>query len=248
MKTFAQILTFVFFVSALSAQMSVGIKSGVALNKYSLSDQLNDSWDSNSQMGYTVGATLDIPFGGRMGLETGMFWTRKGSGMETETAYTQLQDSDGNVFDVYLESTEKLNYLTIPMHLKMHFRGKTIGSYVLAGPELNFALSGNFTDNYTDSKGVSMPEVESFFEANGVETSGDIEFGSGRNDRYSSFDFGFSIGGGLYYELEVGKITLDARYYIGMSNMANTDDDDIKIKNRNLIVQVGYAFPIGGAW
>jgi len=247
MKNLTQILFFSFFALSLSAQMSIGIKAGASLNKYSFSDVINDSYDATSQAGYTVGAALDIPFGGRMGVETGAYWTRKGSGMESETAEFQLNTNQGSI-DVYSEAKEKLNYLTIPVHLKMHFRGKSIGSYVLAGPEFNFALSGSYSTNYTDSKGLLLKEVEDVLNANGVESNGDIEFGSGRNDTYKSFDFGISLGGGLFYELEVGKITLDARYYFGMSNMLNTEDDDFKIKNRNLIVQVGYAFPIGGSW
>ena len=247
MKNLTQILALIFITSSLSAQMSVGVKTGVAVNKYSRSEVVNDNFDAPAAIGYTAGIALDIPFGGRMGLETGAYWTRKGSNLESEFAQYQLQGDNG-VVDIFSETNEKLNYLTIPVHLKMHFRGKTLGSYVLAGPEFNFALSGTFSTNWVDQNGKIVKDVENVLNANGIPSTGDIEFGSGANDDYSSFDFGIALGGGLYYELEVGKLTFDARYFFGMSNLVNTEDDDIKLKNRNLMVQIGYAFPIGGAW
>lgn len=247
MKTFTQILAFVLIATGLTAQMSVGVKTGITVNQYGQSQVLNDDFDTPASLGYTLGASLDIPFGGRMGLETGAYWTRKGSNIESENVVYQFSNSNGTI-DIYTEGTEKLNYLTIPAHLKVFFRGKTIGSYLMIGPEFNFALSGKYSINYVDTDGAIVKEAEDVLNSNGVESNGDIEFGSGRSDDYGSFDFGIGMGGGLYYELEVGRITFDARYYFGMSNLLNTEDDDLKLKNKNLIVQIGYAFPIGGAW
>lgn len=248
MKNLTQILALVLFtITFANAQMNIGVKTGISMNRYSFSDEVNDLYDASFLMGYTVGATLDFSFGGRMGLETGAFWTRKGSATDTETSPFSVTNGTTST-PIFIESKEKLNYLTIPAHLKYHFRGKTIGSYILAGPELNFALSGKYSFNYVDRDGVTVDGVEALMEQNGVSTSGEIDFGTGKNDNYNNFDFGFAIGGGLFYELEVGKITLDARYSMGLSNMYNTNDDDRKQKNRSLIVQVGYSFPIGGAW
>jgi hypothetical protein len=248
MKNLTQILAFVFITTALSAQMSIGIKSGINVNKYSRSEVINDQLDAPASLGYSAGVALDLSFGGRMGLETGAFWTRKGSNLESENAVFQLQTQNGETIGAFVESTEKINYLTIPIHLKMHFRGKALGSFIMAGPEFNFAMGGTFSNSYTDQNGRVIQGAEEVIIANGGITNGDLEFGSGANDTYSSFDFGIGLGGGLYYELEFGKITLDARYFFGMSNLINTDDNDTKLKNRNLMIQVGYAIPLGGRW
>ncbi|MDX1685121.1 MAG: porin family protein [Saprospiraceae bacterium] len=248
MKRFTQILAFVFVTSSLAAQMSIGIKSGISVNKYSRSEVINDEWDAPSTLGYSAGVALDIPFGGRMGIETGVYWTRKGSQLESENSRFQLQDQNGETIGIWLNSTEKLNYLTIPVHLKMQFRGKALGSFIMAGPEFNFALGGTYSNSYVDQSGRVVQGAEDVLNANGVATSGEIEFGSGANDIYNSFDFGISVGGGLFYELEFGKVTFDARYFFGMSNLINTDDNDTKLKNKNLMIQVGYAIPLGGRW
>lgn len=248
MKLFTQILAFVFITSSLAAQMSIGIKSGITVNNYSRSEAINDQWDAPSSLGYTAGVALDLPFGGRMGLETGAYWTRKGSNLESENAVHQLPTQSGETISAFIESTEKINYLTIPLHLKMHFRGKALGSFILAGPEFNFALGGTFSNSYVDQNGRVIQGAEDYINANGGISNGDLEFGSSANDDYSSFDFGIALGGGLYYELEFGKITFDARYFFGMSNLVNTDNDDLKLKNKNLMIQVGYSIPLGGRW
>lgn len=248
MKNLTQILALVFVTTTLSAQMSIGIKSGISVNKYSRSEVINDEWDAPSSLGYIAGAALDIPFGGRMGLETGAYWTRKGSNLESENSRFQLSNQNGETIGIWVNSNEKLNYLTIPLHLKMHFRGKALGSFIMAGPEFNFALSGTYSNSYVDQNGKVVQGAEEILNTNGIATSGDIEFGSGANDIYTSFDFGIALGGGLYYELEFGKVTFDARYYFGMSNLINTDDNDTKLKNKNLMIQVGYAIPLGGRW
>ena len=109
------------------------------------------------------------------------------------------------------KTKHKIDYLTIPIHMKVHFRGKTIGAHVLVGPELNFALSGKFSTNFVDKKGRVIQGAEVVLNQNGVESNGEIEFGSSINDDLTNFDFGFAFGGGLSFELETGKITLDAR-------------------------------------
>lgn len=61
---------------------------------------------------------------------------------------------------------------------------------------------------------------------------------------FKSVDFGIGFGAGIDIAMESGKLTLDARYTLGLSNIADTDEDesDFSVKNATIMVMLGYGF------
>lgn len=55
-------------------------------------------------------------------------------------------------------------------------------------------------------------------------------------------DFGLQMGGGVAIAAGLGKIILDARYVLGLTNIS--DVKGVNIKNRGVQVSVGYAIPL----
>jgi hypothetical protein len=63
-------------------------------------------------------------------------------------------------------------------------------------------------------------------------------------DRHK-FDFSVAGGGGLDYNLEQNRhVLLEVRYTHGLSNISDSDDRSLVIRNRALSVYIGYSFPI----
>lgn len=56
------------------------------------------------------------------------------------------------------------------------------------------------------------------------------------------FDLGVQMGGGLAIPAGPGKVILDARYSLGLNNIAETSG--INIKNRGIMVSAGYAITL----
>ncbi len=68
---------------------------------------------------------------------------------------------------------------------------------------------------------------------------GDVDI----KDSTESVDFGISFGAGIDFAMESGKITLDARYTVGLSNVAKTEEgDNTSVKNGTFMVLLGYGF------
>lgn len=55
-------------------------------------------------------------------------------------------------------------------------------------------------------------------------------------------DFGVQMGGGLAIPVGLGKVILDARYVLGLTNIS--DVKGANIKNRGVVISAGYAIPL----
>lgn len=109
---------------------------------------------------------------------------------------------------------QTLKYLEIPVLARINLGPL----YVNAGPSVSFNLEGN-----------DKPADPSF------------------TDGTSSFrqtDFGVQFGGGLALAAGVGKLTLDARYGLGLTNVNKTTREDTR--NRAWAFTMGYAIPLSG--
>ncbi|HLV14534.1 MAG TPA: porin family protein [Xanthomarina sp.] len=120
---------------------------------------------------------------------------------------------DNDPFFGDMELTYKLSYISIPVMAKYYV---VDGLALEAGPQFGFLAS---------AKG----EVE----IGGESASEDIK------DQFKSLDIGLGIGAS--YRLDMG-VFFGARYALGLSNIADDTDDDVKVKNNVLQISVGYTF------
>jgi hypothetical protein len=124
-----------------------------------------------------------------------------------------------NTSDEDFESKTSISYLEIPVLIKYHF-GADGRFYVNAGPSLSFAMGGKVK-----------------YSGDGESGSEKIKFGTEEEDHMKGSDLGFQIGGGILLNK---KFIIDLRYGLGLSNIANTEDDsNYTEKNRSLQITVG---------
>jgi len=94
------------------------------------------------------------------------------------------------------------------------------GFSIEAGPQVGFLMSAN-------------AEYEA---SGGGESESDDE---DVKDDFKGIDFGFGIGVG--YKMDSG-LNFAARYSLGLSNIAEDDEDDFSIQNNVMQISVGYMF------
>jgi hypothetical protein len=223
------------FQSLLFAQIQLGPKAGFNFTNFALSKQGKDEFKTPGITGFSAGAALEIPFSGRFSATIEGLYNQKGGRFESKAAYLL---ENGNAY--FLELEDRINYLDFPVLLKYYLRGKDFGFNLQGGFALGFAMNaqrtrGKFT-NANNPRDIIELTKESY------------NIGDGPLDRYLKTDFGILLGAGMFYELEVGKLVVDARYYFGSSNVYNTSFETEEQRNRGLMLSVGYLFPLGGGW
>ena len=123
----------------------------------------------------------------------------------------------------------QLNYLDMPLLVK--------GIYPMGGKITpNVHLGG-----YLSHIQVSKVEVE----VNGMDQT--INFKEDPQ-QVNTLDLGVAAGLGANYDLPVGELTADLRFQQGLRNILDPDNcgdcgNGDSIKNRSLLLQVGYVFP-----
>lgn len=108
------------------------------------------------------------------------------------------------------------NYLVVPVMMKYMIPTQgNVAPNLFAGPEVGFLLS---------AKAKMGSEEEDM------------------KDDMKSVDFGLGFGAGVDFKMESATIMLDARYTLGLSNIADTEDDDTSVKNTAIMVTLGVGF------
>ena len=189
-------------VTAVSAQVSLGIKGGVNMSNLVYDDEVDDK---NTKIGFNIGLAADIDFALNVGLQTGLFFSTKG--FKTDNGFTGA------------EYSENLMYLQLPVHLAYKV-DVTPGTRVVlhAGPYAAYGVGGS-----RDRDG------------NLVDISVDNIFGDGTY-QYKPFDAGLGLGVGA----EMGAFLIDLGWDMGLINISNRDNGNVK--NQNAYLSVGYKF------
>lgn len=118
---------------------------------------------------------------------------------------------------VSAKSTTKLNYLSLPVLAKFYVNS---GFNLHAGPQFDFLLS-------------AKEDWELSY--NGNIESGDDDI----KDDIKNLDFGFVFG--LGYDFSSG-FGLDARYMLGVSELANSPEDGVKTNSKGFQFTLSYVF------
>lgn len=116
------------------------------------------------------------------------------------------------------------NYLELPILGKYMFGTEKIQANILAGPSFGYALNGKVVEG-DESEKIDL---------------------SDEDVSYNRFDFAAQFGAGVSVNAGPGKVFLDARYYLGLSNLNSDKDYDLKINNRGIGINIGYLYTLGG--
>ncbi len=199
--TFGTLVFLVLFMAFPShAGSSFGIKGGLA--SANLTGKDIDS--VKAKLGYTGGIALTL--GGNAIC------------LQPEALYVQK----GAKYDFMGEDIEfKLDYIEIPILLRLNLSQGTSTPYIYGGPAFAFNISAKVSG--TDSNGETVEE--------------DIK------DYVKDKDLGVVFGGGI----DFGQFTLEARYTMGLQTIDQSQDneEEEEVKNATISVLVGFSFPMG---
>ncbi|MFN0014013.1 MAG: porin family protein [Saprospiraceae bacterium] len=243
MKNLILLFIAIAFSTTLSAQLTgIGFRPILTLSNYSLSNDLDDNYDSNLRVGGGAAIFAEFNLGNRFTFQPEIAYIMRGGNMKSESNLFWEGPAFGYPVDHRIEEIrqyETLHYLDIPLMFEMNFGGGGLGAYIAAGPAFSFSISnGQGLEELTVSKPGSTEggERATFTDRSEYE----IEMGSGKNDDYKAGDFSLNLGAGLAVILEQGEIGLDVRYTHGFNNI-----DVTGIKNRGLQIGVSYTYYLG---
>ncbi|HHU06974.1 MAG TPA: PorT family protein [Clostridiaceae bacterium] len=192
-------------VTAVSAQMNLGIKGGVNMSNF-YGEELDDQ---NMKIGFHVGLAADFDFAYNSAIQTGLYFTTKGA------------EYSSTFEDVSGEFTVNPMYLQLPVHYAYKL-DVTPGTRIVfhGGPYAAYGVGGK--SKFSASVGDLGGEGE-------ADVFGDDGF-------LKRFDAGLGLGVGA----ELGPILLDLGWDMGLINIVDSEDGDLK--NQNAYLSIGYRF------
>lgn len=192
-------------VTIVSAQTTLGVKGGVNMSNF----YGEDVTDNNVKIGFHIGLAADINFAYNSAIQTGLFFTTKGSKYST------------SVGEISGDLTVNPMYIQLPVHYAYKIDVMPGTRVVLhAGPYAAYGVGGK--SKISGSFGNLQGEEES-------DVFGDDGF-------LKRFDAGLGFGVGA----EFGPLLLDLGWDMGLINVLDSDDGDLKTQNAYL--SVGYRF------
>lgn len=163
------------------------------------------------------GEAIDSEIGARFGGVLRYDFAPEGLlGVQTGATYSRKGAAD-DVVDL------NLDYLEVPVVLVVNIPtdGAPVQPRLYGGGSFNFELSCEVAPVEGDGESVDCDE-------------GDVV-------ERKEFDFGLRFGGGLDFPIsEAAAITVDAGYDLGLTNIDDSPDGDLK--NRNLFATAGFIF------
>ncbi len=191
--------------TAVSAQVSLGVKGGVNMSNF-YGEELDNE---NVKIGFNVGLLADIDFSYNSAIQTGLFFTPKGA------------KYDSSFGEATGEISSNPMYLQLPIHYAYKL-DVTPGSRIVfhAGPYAAYGVGGKW--KASGSLGNWDGAID-----------GDL---FGDNAPLKRFDTGLGLGVGA----EFGPILVDLGWDMGLVNISNADNGNIK--NQNAYLSVGYKF------
>jgi len=116
----------------------------------------------------------------------------------------------------------RLTYVEIPVMFKYIIGTNTIKPYLMAGPTIGFLQDAKLK----------------------VTTGGDSEWDDMKDD-LKSIDFGFGFGAGLDLPIGNNSIFVEARYSLGLMNIADSAEGPYAdVKTRGIQIFAGITFPM----
>jgi len=231
MKPLFQIASLALLVTlsttGLVAQISLGIRGGLNLSKWSLNDEARYQFeivgaDRQENAGALLGGVLvEIRLSNNLAIQPEVNYIQKGS-------KSVFAEADPDITELYVVTM--LDYVEAPLLLKVG-TGFGAGRFdVLVGPSLGYALSG-------------MRRAKITVAGRTVTSQEDVDFEQEEIRRTDvSAQVGASLGLGLG---STARLFVDGRYLIGLSNLPKDEQsggERATIRNRGIALTAGVLF------
>lgn len=238
------LLAFVCLATMAEAQNQKGtfsIKPMVGVNISTLgSPTIEDIY--HAKVRFTAGAEAEYGVNNWLGLSLGLMYSQQGAKVDGSVVLVQMLDDDEVLYsesqmDGYLHA----DYLNIPMMAHVYIpaiRGLSINAGIQVGLLVNDRMTA---DVLTASQTIKIPSSQpdsgwyvDDYNSNPTHLTSAVVT---QNDVCKSVDFGIPLG--LSYEYK--NVSLDARYYFGLTKIDKTENPD-NAKNRYFSITLGYRF------
>lgn len=214
----------VFFMAQhTSAQVAIGLKSGVNFANVHTTDLIGQAApDFNYAPGWNVGMVSEISFGNYFALQPELSWVQKGFSWKESLGVP----IGGIEIPIGATATFRTNYIEMPLLAKLKLGNERVQGYVVAGPAFGYAMNGKI---------ITRPSL--FFEFDPIKTDLNLD-----NLNYERFDIAATGGLGVQVNFNGASIFADARYTHGFTELYDFPVVNEKIKNRGIALSAGVLF------
>lgn len=232
MKLLAKILSVAFLVlisfTLVSAQVSLGLKAGLNLAKdHSDNESINEF--TEYMPGVYITLPVELQLSDYFAIQAEPGFMQKGMKIVAESTY---EYEPGVFATMDMDTRMTYNFLSLPILAKGKFGPEAIKVFVVAGPEVAYALNGKAKMEMTVTNGTTET----------IKETEDIDF---KEDEIDRFDYGLILGAGVEAQIGPGWITLDGRYNLGLNNYIQYEGEEAyKAYHRGIGILVGYKVPI----
>ncbi len=235
MKTLMKAILFLFIsMAGLTTQaqkISVGIKTGVQSANVRVPGFVNDASflpDFKSINTFNIGVVSELEFNGNFALQPELNYLQKG--------FQIKEGFDVDLFDfpvpVGVTAVSRFHYLEMPLLAKAKFGNEFANFYLLAGPTVGYAMSGDLK-----TRAKLLVEVDLY------KTNIDLN-----RVGYQRWELGGMAGAGISLNTKGGgQFFVDARYSHGFTQPYDIPLVHEKVQHNNIGVNAGFMIPIGGS-
>lgn len=208
-----------------AAYSQIGLRGGINLSTF-VGEDVSETEDL---MGLNAGLSFSIINIGPVSLVPEIYYAEKGTRFTEQLRELQNPDPNNSDFDPNYELEFNLAYVEIPVLAKVRLpflSTKVIHPYIAGGPVFGFRLdcSISFTGNSAEQ------EIQDCADEN----LSDLETTFNESDR------GYVLVSGIDFQIPLlGTVTLDGRYYRGLSRLIENGEND-DLYNQNFTLMLGY--------
>ena len=222
---FMVLLCAVGFVMPAHAQVKLGVIGGLNLANISFDPAAGSSPSRATAFG--AGGVVQFRLAENVALQLEPMYLQKGARQEGSFEFGFDDTGSDSSLSFNVDVKAKLNYLELPVMLKLEIGTGSTRPYVMAGPTIGYRLSAKETGS------VSGPGFNEQIDE-------DVK------DLTKSMDFGLGFGAGVNFPAGRNTVFVQGRYALGLANINNDPEDtETKLKTNGLQVMAGVAFPIG---
>lgn len=208
-----------------SSYSQIGLRGGINLSKFVGADVKG----AEDLLGLNAGLSFQIINIGPISIVPEVYYAEKGTRFKDQLQQFQQQDPDMPVNPEDLELQFNLAYVEIPILAKVSLpflSTNVIHPYIAGGPVFGFRLdcSISFTNDATEDR---------------IQECVDDNF-SDLETTFNDADRGYVLVSGIDFQIPIlGTLTLDGRYYRGLSRLLENNEND-DIYNQNFTLMLGY--------
>ena len=191
----------------------------------------------HAKVRFTAGVEVEYGVNDWLGLSLGLMYSQQGAKVDGDISLIQpLKNGDYLYSKSQLDGYLHVDYLNIPVMARVYIpslRGLSISAGVQVGLLVNDKMKTDVTSATITVHSLDPYTMQEMGENTSVVTQALVTL----TDVCKSVDFGIPVG--LSYEYK--NVSLDARYYFGLTRMDKTEDPDTA-KNRYFSITLGYRF------